>query len=309
MVGYADPKGAIWGRVDRRPRAAKRRSPRGCEQPVVVPRKEAMHEANSQPGTRRLRRPPRSPPLSPLRRLRRHARSETRPRAPDHGPARGARHAHGEGRRALRRGDRQARHHQGHHGRQPAPAARHALQPADGQDPASAASGRHVQAAARGAARRDARHQELLVHGRPARHAAPRRHERLHHGQLHQELPDHHRRHPEDARDRSHGRRSAGRPARHRKVRRRGRAQPAPVHAARRQGADRPAHRPAGARRPGERPVGRRRPPTGPIPTNDSSVVAFAESFVNSRRTCGAVRAPPASTARASPCTATATSA
>jgi len=114
MVGYRDPEGAIWGRESLSQRWATALTS-WCGQPVVEPARRRCIEANSQPGFCRLRRPPHPPLLSSLRRLRRHPRPEARPRPSDHGPARGARYPHGKGRRALRRGERQARHHQGAH--------------------------------------------------------------------------------------------------------------------------------------------------------------------------------------------------
>ena len=116
--------------------------------------------------------------------------------------------------------------------------------------PAPAARGGHVQAASRRAARRDRRHQELLVDGRPAHMLHRVSSERVDHGRLDRRLSRRPTGPPEDTRHRAGRRRSARRPAHHREGWRRARARRAPVDAARRQGADRPARsRPAGARR------------------------------------------------------------
>ena len=242
-----------------------------------------------------LRRPPRPPPLSSLRRLRRHARPEARSRAPDHGPARGARHQDGKGRRALRRGDRaSSAPFKAQHRRQSAPLARHALQPADGQDPAPAARGGHVQAAARRAARRDAlpprasrpwSTSSTCCTGSAANDSSM--------VDSHRQLPDHHRRHPEDARDRPHGRPALVSQRATEKAGVQAALSQRQSHAARRQGADRRSSRPS-RRAPPSRPPSRRVSPRRPAPSPPTTPAWSPSPRASSVRcpTCGAAASP-----------------
>ena len=100
---------------------------------------------------------------------------KTRPRARDHGPAHHARRQHGAGRRALRRRHRQARRASQPHiaaNEHTLAVTRYDLQLAKAmlqQRVVAMYKQRPVEHA-----RRDRRHQELLVDGRPALHAAPR---------------------------------------------------------------------------------------------------------------------------------------
>ena len=111
-------------------------------------------------------------------------------------------------------------------------------------------------------------------------------------------------------RDRPHGRRTARGPARHRKGRGRKRPGGATVDAARRQGADRPARRPAGPGGQAGRPEAGRRAADRP-PSTPTTAAWWPSPRASWARcpTCGAALRPPASTARASRCTSTPTSA